>query len=63
MPLGLQVGQPEARSRADSTAQPEEVLGTNRIARRKLMDSWATKNNESWFGQGMNVMADEQTVV
>lgn len=29
----------------------------------KLMDSWAAKNNESWCGQGMNVIADEQTVV
>lgn len=29
----------------------------------KLEDSWATKNNESWRCQGINVIADEQTVV
>lgn len=42
---------------------PREGLGNESHCAPKLMDSWAAKNNESWCDQGMNVIADEQTVV
>lgn len=38
-------------------------MRTNRIVRRSSWTAVPPKNNESWCGQGINVIADEQTVV